>query len=314
MERGFVHHPSLGSFTTTIPGALPCVGTAPINWNNGDLANWLPATAFPALLDEMAAAGYAGTEYGAEFPSDPNELRAALASRDLQLSGAYQWLHFRDESRLSSERIDLDRLLASLAAVGCGHLIVADAMTPERMALAGHIPADGSASLNDTDWDLLARSLTLVARQAASWGLRTHYHNHVGTFVETPAEVARLLDCLDGSDVDLCFDTGHYAYGGGDPTRFVAEHGDRIGYLHLKDVCPVALAEARQRQWSFHDALRHCIFCEFGDGIVDIPAIVSTLRDADYGGWIVVEQDTSRRPPSESALTSRRYLRERCGI
>ncbi len=314
MEKCLVNNPTPGIFTVSLPGAMPCVGTAPINWNNGDLPDWRAPVPFPAILDEMVEAGYTGTEFGAEFPSDPAALHAALAPRGLRLSGAYQWLRLRNDDRLESERADLERLLATLAAVRCVDLIVADAMTPERIALAGHVPQDGSAGLKDDEWRRLARNVTSVARQAAGWGIRTHYHNHVGTFVETPSELDRLLSWLDPATIDLCFDTGHYAYGGGDPTAFVAAHHDRIGYLHLKDVCPTALAEAREQGWTFLEALRHCIFCEFGDGIVDIPLVVDTLRTSGYAGWIVVEQDTSARPPSESAAASRRYLRELCGI
>ncbi len=314
MDRGLVNDPSPGTFAVSLPNAAPCVGTAPINWNNGDLPDWRTPIPFPAILDEMVAAGYAGTEYGAEFPSDPVALQAALAPRGLRLSGCYQWLHLRDQARLDIERADLDHLLATLAAVGCADLIVADAMTPERIALAGHVPPDGRAGLKDDEWQLLARNAMAVARQAARWGIRAHFHNHVGSFVETPSELDRLLSCLDPATIDLCFDTGHFAYGGGDPTAFVAEHHDRIGYLHLKDVCPTALAAARAQGWSFLEALRHCIFCEFGDGIVDIPLVVDTLRASGYDGWIVVEQDTSARPPSESASASRRYLRDLCGI
>ncbi len=314
MEHSRVNEPTLGPLTVSFPTAVPCVGTAPVNWNNRDLPDWRTPTKFPAILDEMVAAGYEGTEYGAEFPSDPAELLASLAPRGLRLSGAYQWLHLQDNDRLERELADLEHLLATLAAVGSTDLVIADVMTPERIGLAGHVPSDGRAGLQDADWHRLACNAAAVARQAAGWGIRTHYHNHVGTYVETPSELDRLLNCLDFSTVDLCFDTGHYAYGGGDPTTFIAEHHDRIGYLHLKDVCPLALAEARERGWSFLDALRHCIFCEFGDGIVDIPLVVETLRASGYGGWIVVEQDTSGRPSTESATASRRFLREQCGI
>ena len=314
MNRSVAKHPVEGTFAVSPTTVSPCVGTAPVNWNNSDLVNWRPPTPFPALLDEMVSAGYAGTEYGSGFPTEPGELGAALAPRHLRLSGAYQWLHLRDDGQLERERADLARLLGTLAAVGCTDLIVADAMTPERVGIAGQVPPDDSAGLNDGEWAVLARNVTVVARQTLEWGIRTHYHNHVGTFVETPSELSRLLSSLDSSIIDLCFDTGHYAYGGGDPTEFIAEHHERIGYLHLKDVSPLVLAKARQERWSFLDALRHCIFCEFGEGMVDIPLIVDRLRTSRYGGWIVVEQDTSARPPTESAAASRRFLRDQCGI
>ncbi len=290
------------------------VGTATVNWNNDDLPGWRPFVPFPAILDEMAVAGYAGTEYSPAFGSDANQLLDELFSRNLRLAGSYQWLHLRDHNTLEQEMVTLQGTIALLLACGSSDLVVADAMSPHRIALAGHVPADGSAGLTDDEWALLAGGLRLVCEQAVASGVRVHYHNHVGTYVETPAEVDRFLLETAGEDLDLCFDTGHYAYGGGDPTAFVLDHAAQIGYLHLKDVSASVLAEARDQGWSFLEALRHIIFCEFGDGIVDIPKVIDVLKANDYAGWVIVEQDTSARDSTESATASRAYLRRTSGI
>jgi inosose dehydratase len=176
------------------------------------------------------------------------------------------------------------------------------------------VPADGSAGLSEAGWRALGRGLAIVARQAVDRGIRVHYHNHAGSYVETPDEVERLLALADPDLFDLCFDTGHYAYGGGDPAAFVARHHGRIGYLHVKDVDADVLARARAAGVGFFDALRAYVFCELGQGVVPAAGLVRTLLDAGYRGWIVVEQDTCRRPSTESARISRSYLRERCGI
>ncbi len=294
--------------------ATPLVGTAPVNWNNDDLPGWRVPVPFLAMLDEMAAAGYEGTEYGRGFSRDVPRLRSELSQRQLRLAGSYQWLHFRDHEILEKEMVGLSETLEILVGCGSHDLIVADAMSTDRIAIAGQVPDDGTAGLDDESWTLLSSGLRLVAEQATAQGVRVHYHNHVGTYVETPAEVDRLLLETTGDDLDLCFDTGHFAYGGGDPTAFILEHRDRIGYLHLKDVSETALAEAKRQRWSFLEALRHIIFCEFGDGIVEIPQVIAALRSGGYGGWVIVEQDTSGRPSTESATASREYLRERCGL
>jgi len=290
------------------------VGTAPVNWNNDDVPGWAPRVPFATMLSEMAAAGYSGTEYGAGFPTDSSAVRQSLDEHGLQLCGSYQWLRLTDDATSAVEQEGLESTLELLAESGARHLIVATAMTTERIQLAGHVPSDGSAGIDDQAWDALARNLATVTARAARWNIKTHYHNHVGTYVETPDEVEQLISLLPGTGADLCFDTGHYAYGGGDPTGFVAEHSALIGYLHLKDVDPVVLIEARDQGWSFLQALRHCIFCEFGDGIVDIPRVISTLGKAGYDGWVIVEQDTSGQPAIESARASREYLRTRCEI
>lgn len=292
----------------------PIVGTAPVNWNNDDLPGWGSPVPFPALLDEMAAAGYDGTEFGNGYYRDVERLRTELAQRELRLAGSYQWLHLRDHEHLEREMVTLAETLDILVGCGSRDLIVADAMSPHRIAIAGQVPDDGSAGLDDEAWTRLGSGLRMVCEQATAQGVRVHYHNHVGTYVETPAEVDRLLHETAGDDLDLCFDTGHFAYGGGDPTAFVLGHGDRIGYLHLKDVSAQVLAEAKRRKWSFLDALRQIIFCEFGQGIVDIPKVIAALRSGGYGGWVIVEQDTSARPSTLSATASRMYLRDLCGI
>ena len=292
----------------------PKVGTAPINWNNDDLKDWAPEVPFPAILDEMATAGYEGTELGGNYPTEPAGLRIELQRRGLALSGAYRWLPLLDPAALDAEMPALDHLLDLLAALGARDLIVACRMDARRIALAGRVPADGSAGLSDAEWRTLVESLKRAAGRAAAKGIRTHYHNHAGSYVETPSEVECFLAHLDPAVADLCFDAGHYAFGGGDPADFVARHADRIGYVHLKDVDPAVLARARAEGLGFLDALRVYVFCELGEGLANVPAIVGALLDHGYSGWIVVEQDTSRRPSTESARASREYLRQRCGL
>jgi inosose dehydratase len=290
------------------------VGTAPVNWNNSDVPDWRAPTPFPQILDEMASAGYAGTEHDVQFPDDPATLRAALAERGLELCASYQWVRFSAETGIEQDLATIDAILEMLVAVGCDVLVVADTMTPERKARAGRIPADGSAGLDATGWARLATNLTRVAERAAAKGVRACYHNHVGSFVESSEECSRLVDLLPGTGASLCFDTGHYAYGGGDPTEFVIEHSSLIGHLHLKDVDPGILGSARSEGLSFSDALRRVVFCPFGEGMVDIPAVVGALKDAEFDGWVVVEQDTCAGDPTKQAAAHREYLRSCCGI
>ena len=302
------------SAATADIAARPRVATAPVNWANTHIAGTGDPIPYPAVLDEMVAAGYEATEHDWFFPSDPDELNRALAERGLRLCAAYQALPFHDAEDMSARLAALDQLLRFLVAVGVGDLIVAFDMTPDRAAIAGHVPADGSAGLSDGQWRTTLDSLTAVGKAAAGRGLRTHFHNHVATYVETPDELDRLMAGLDFDLVDICFDVGHHAYGGGDPVAFVVRHHGRIGHVHLKDVDPGVLASARQRGLGFVDALREFVFSELGQGMVDIPAIVRTLIDNGYRGWVVVEQDTSPRHPTETARDNRRFLRERCSI
>lgn len=290
------------------------VGTAPVNWNNSDVPDWREPTPFPRILDEMASAGYAGTEHDRQFPDDPAVLQAALTARGLRLCASYQWIHLSAKMGILDDLAALDPILDMLTAMGCETLVVADAMTPARIAHAGRVPPGGSLGLSSSGWQRLADNLTRVTERASARGIRTCYHNHVGSYVENPEECATLIDILPNTGAALCFDTGHYAYGGGDPTAFVRDHSKLIGHLHLKDVDPHVLARARSEGWSFVEALRHVIFSPFGSGSVDIPAIIAALQTTHFDGWVVVEQDTCQGDPTEGATANREYLRRCCGI
>jgi inosose dehydratase len=152
-----------------------------------------------------------------------------------------------------------------------------------------------------------------VRDRAESLGIHVHFHNHVGSHVESPQEVEYLTQNLP-SGVDLCFDTGHFAFGGGDSLKFVEQHAAEIGYLHLKDVDKAILDEARSERLGFLNALKKYVFSELGQGIVDVPAVVSCLQQTGYSGWIIVEQDTCPGDPTLTATRNREYLRSACGI
>ena len=276
-------------------------GTAPVNWNNFDLEGWRPVVPFPAILDAMVTAGYERTEWDASFGADPAELLAASRPRGLEFVAAYRWVDFVNDDQFSLDLVELRRFMPTLQAIGVTDLIVADALRPDRVAHAGAIPADGSLSLSASAYRTLADNLVRLADVASGFDLHLRYHNHVGSYIETPQEVDDLLAVLDPARVNLCFDTGHFAFGGGDPYRFIAEHLDAIGLLHLKDVDGQVLDEARRRHWSFQDALRHIIFCPLGEGTARIADVVDVLVDNEFEGHVIIEQDTCARDSTETA-------------
>jgi inosose dehydratase len=277
------------------------VGTAPVNWNNFDLPGWRPVVPFPEILDAMRDAGYTDTEWDESFGADPDALNRERLTRGMAFMGAYRWLDFVDAARFQDDLDVLENFLGILRQIGAAHLIVADRLRPERVACAGAVPQDGSRSLDGAGYSAVASNLSRLADVAARYDLAVHYHNHAGTYVETPTELECLVAAIEPGSVDLCFDTGHFAYGGGDSLTFLREHLNAVGYLHLKDVDADVLDAARRHGWSFQDALRHYIFCPLGDGNARIGEIVSTLRQARYAGWVIIEQDTCRGDSTANA-------------
>lgn len=284
------------------------IGTAPVNWNNTDIPNWRPLTPFPDILDRMREAGYTATEYNPAFGTDPEALNREMRQRGMTWTGSYQWVDFLDVDAFTDALTAFDPVFALLNAIDCRHLIVADSLRPHRVALAGRVPADGSESLPESKVRLMADNIHRLAGVAARHGIATHFHNHVGTWIEHPREVDALISLLDPTIADLCFDTGHYAYGGGDPARFIADHLDLIGYLHLKDVDTRAVEDARARELTFLEALREIVFSPLGQGAADIPSILHRLVDGRFSGWVIIEQDTSAGDETATARDNLRYI------
>ncbi len=282
------------------------IATAVVNWNNPDIPEVFPWMPYAEALDHMVEAGYQATEWGPSMPTDPAELHEALTSRGLDLVGAFVALGFRDRGAWDAE---LERALGIarfLAANGGSVLIAAEAGDDRRRGEAGHV--DESRGLTDEQWRSLGAGLDELARRLGPLGMRLVVHNHVGTYVETPAETARLLDSTDPALVGWCLDVGHLAFGGGDAVELLPRFADRVRHVHVKDVDAAVLARARAEGWSFGQALAQYVFPPLGEGMARIPEVVAALRNVGYDGWYVIEQDTCPGDPTATAKANRAYL------
>jgi inosose dehydratase len=292
---------------------------APCSWGVLEFGSEGRAPGAAQVLDEIASTGYAGTELGdwGFLPTDPARLRQALAARSLDLVGAFVPVALPDRSAHDTGEelaIKTARLLASTVIAGGTRprIVLSDATVanPQRAAQAGRITAaDG---LSPAAWQIVAEGAERIARAVLQQtGLRTVFHHHCGTYVETPWEIAELMARTSNELLGLCLDTGHATYGGGNALELLAQHRDRIDHVHFKDCDPSVAAAARQHQWDYIQAVRAGVFCELGRGSVDFPAIGAALQRTGYDGWIVVEQDVlpSMGSPAESALRNRAFLR-----
>ncbi|MDQ3654642.1 MAG: hypothetical protein M3457_06145, partial [Chloroflexota bacterium] len=160
----------------TEPGRLR-IGTAPVNWNNNDLPKWRPFVPFPGILDEMRSAGYTETEWDESFGTDVDVLNRERSARRMTFTGAYRWLDFINDEAFERDLDSMSPFMESLQGIGACHLIVADSLRPHRVAIAGSIPADGSASLDEPGYERLVANLTRLADAAGSFDLSVHYHN-----------------------------------------------------------------------------------------------------------------------------------------
>lgn len=290
------------------------VATAPVSWGVMEVAGFEGRQTYGQVLDEMVQAGYTGTELGPYgfLPAEPARLKAELSRRGLALVGAFVPLPLATVDRHDAGFQEAIRTADLLAQAGAPFVVLADEMSRVRMAVAGR--ATDNDGMTGAQWGEAAKLLERTAKECTRRGLQAVFHHHVGTSVETPAEVERLCALTDPELVGICLDTGHYHYGGGDAVEAVRRYGKRIRHLHFKDVRPAALESARREKLGFLDAVRRGVFCELGEGAVDLPKVVQALAECGFDGWAVVEQDVDVTQPDvrplESARRSRRYLRE----
>jgi inosose dehydratase len=281
------------------------LATAVVNWNNPDIPEVFPWIPYGEAMDHMVEAGYGATEWGPSMPTDHAELRAALDSRGLAMVGAFVGLGFRDPALHDAEMDRAMAIVERVRATGGRLLIAAEAGDDRRRGEAGHV--DESRGLTDEQWRNLAAGLHDLADMVAPLGMSVVFHNHVGTYVETPAETARLLDETDPAKVGWCLDIGHLAFGGGNAIDMLPRYADRVQHVHAKDVDGAVLAQAKAERWSFGQALAHWIFPPLGQGIARIPDVVAALQAQGYDAWYVIEQDTSP-DPTGVARENRIYL------
>jgi inosose dehydratase len=291
------------------------IGTAPISWGACEIPKWGDQLPYAQVLDEMAASGYEGTELGpwSYLPTDPTTLRRELDSRKLALAGAFCPVTLHDRDRRDESLHSARETIDLLAAAGAPVLVLAEAGDERRAAIAGRVPSDGSAGFSHGEWQRFSEGVDEVARYARDHGLVTAFHPHAASYVERPEEIARLMRDTDSSLVGLCLDTGHVAYGGGDPAEIARTHARRVRHVHLKDLRREVRAEALARQLDFRDAVGLDVFAPLGEGSLDLRSTLSALRDAGYAGWLIVEQDvrlgiSKHAAPKRDAERSRAYL------
>ncbi|MBI1790391.1 MAG: TIM barrel protein [Acidobacteria bacterium] len=288
------------------------VANAPVSWGIMEIEGWSPPLPAASFLDQLQSAGYTGTELGpyGYLPTDPLALGRELERRGLTLTSAFVPL------RLKEPNLDLtpaETVARLLGALGARYLVLADALWPEREAIAGRVQ-QSNVRLSEAEWNTASRNLAAASQLASGFGLRSVFHHHAGTYIETPAEIARLLQA---APVGLCLDTGHYVYGGGDPVEALETFGARVEYLHFKDVDPGRLEAARKAGLGFLDGVRAGVFCPLGQGCVRLADLLDRLDKMNYDGWAVVEQDADpagRSDPFQDALASREFLRSTLGL
>ena len=279
------------------------IGINPLSWMNDDLPSLGGETLLETALAEGKEIGYEGFELGNKFPKDGPGLKAKLDEFGLAcVSGWYSGFLGNDtvEAEIERCKAHMSKLQFNQVTVvvygECADTIQGQIDTPvsKRPQFA-----------NDAAWQAYAERLNAFGQHLLStYGIRLAYHHHMGAYVESPADVDKLMALTDPANVFLLFDTGHAYFGGAqDPVTLLKKHVKRVVHVHCKDVRAKVIAQARNDSWSFLNGVINGTFTVPGDGALDYEAVLSTLKNAGYEGWLVVEaeQDPAVAPSYEYA-------------
>ncbi|MBL7478887.1 myo-inosose-2 dehydratase [Legionella bononiensis] len=285
------------------------LGIAPINWCNDDDPNLGKDISFEQCIREMSLAGYVGTELGNKYPRDVTMLKNALTEQGLQLSSAWFSTFFTEPNQYQSTLSRFLDHLSFMRAMGASYINVCEcghAIQGTQLAIMSPYKPEFSQE----QWGHLINGLHAIGRIAYDFNMKIVYHYHAGTGVYNEHEIDYLMQNSSPQLLSLLLDTGHAVFAGVDPLNLIAKYGDRIRYVHLKDIRPEVLKQTEVEQLTFMDAVRAGVFTVPGDGSIDFAPIFRALNSIHYEGWMIVEaeQDPVKAPPLEYARKAFDYL------
>ncbi len=290
--------------------------SAPDSWGVLDYPGPSWEQSYEKMLDEMVAAGYAGTELGPYgfFPTDPAILQPQLSKRGLSLLGSFVPVKLGEPGAEAAVLGRIKQVGWLLAALKAPFLVMADDQSAGRNSFSGRPYGQGRPELSAEQWRHVGALVAEAEKVANDFGLDLVFHPHVATHVETPEECEKFFDSAARTNVGLCLDTGHCFYGQGDPTSEAEKYRSKLRFVHIKDCNRKVLEQARSKKWTFEEAIEHKVFTVIGQGDIDFPMFFRTLVEIGYSGWSVVEQDVkfgdSTICPAESVADSLKYLQK----
>ncbi len=286
---------------------------APIAWTNDDLPDLGAENTFEQCISEMALAGFTGSEIGNKYPKDVETLKHKLDVRGMRICNA--WF----SSLLLSEGYDATieafikhrDFLYDLGARVIGASEQGNSIQGKDVSIFGEKPV-----YTDEQWALIAKGFNKMGELAKEKGMYFTVHHHMGTGVQTEAEIDKLMEITDPDLVYLLFDTGHLSFSGEDVIGVLKKYVNRTKHVHLKSIRKDVIEDAKTKGYSFLDSVRAGSFTVPGDGDFDFTPVFDVLDEAGYEGWVVVEaeQDPAKANPYEYAVLARNYIREKTGL
>ena len=271
------------------------IGVNPLSWMNDDLPSLGGETPLETALAEGKEIGYEGFELGNKFPKDGPSLKAKLDEFGLACVSGWYSGELANDTKAGSVEAEIERCHAHMDKLRFNGVKVV-VYGEVAGSVQGQIDTPVSQRpqfADDAAWEAYAQRLDAFGAHLKSrYGITLAYHHHMGAYVESPADIDKLMALTDPAKVGLLFDTGHAYFGGApDPTVLLHKHAARVVHVHCKDVRPSLVAKARNDGWSFLNGVLAGTFTVPGDGVIDYDAVLATLHAAGYQGWLVVEAE-----------------------
>ena len=287
------------------------IGINPISWMNDDLPSLGGETPLETALAEGKEIGYEGFELGNKFPKDGPGLKAKLDQFGLACVSGWYSGELADDTREGQVEAEVTRCHAHMDKLRFNGVKVV-VYGEVAGSVQGQIDTPVSQRprfASDAQWQGYAQRLDAFgAHLKAIYGITLAYHHHMGAYVESPADIDRLMALTNPGKVSLLFDTGHAWFGGADdPATLLKRHAARVVHVHCKDVRPGLIAKARNDGWSFLNGVLAGTFTVPGDGAIDFDAVLATLHAAGYQGWLVVEAEQDPAVAPSYAYANKGY-------
>ena len=277
-------------------------GTNPIAWANDDDQSIGADIPTERILDEAGRQiGFDGIENGHRWPEDPVELRETLGAYGLKWVSGWYSTELLTRS-VDDEIAAFQPHLAKLKENGCQVCVTCE--TSNTVHGSPATPVNDKPVLTAGEMTAFGAKIEEFATYMNTQGIDLTYHHHMGTVVESPAEIDAFM-AATGPATKLLFDAGHCYFGGGDPTAVLTKHVARVRHFHAKNVRPEVAKRVRDENLSFLQGVLAGAFTVPGDqeGAVDFAPLMQILAEAGYGAdtdrWLVIEaeQDPSVRNP-----------------
>lgn len=272
-------------------------GTNPIAWSNDDDHSIGAHLTLDDCLTDCRRIGFDGIEKGHKMPDDGAELKARLGAYGLRFAAGWHSTNILTND-LDTEKAALQRFIDMLKAAGGDHINACECSNTVHGNDA--VPVNDRPILTDAEWERFSTGYEALSAFAAGQGVKMGYHHHMGTIVESAADIERFM-AMAGPHTRLLLDTGHAFFGGAAPAELARKYMDRVTHIHAKNIRPGIMEEVRTQGLSFLEGVRRGVFTVPGDeeGCVDFPPVLKIAAEHGYSGWLVIEaeQDSLVREP-----------------